>query len=253
MNTHDTGDDPTERDPTGIRAILSSLPDPGPMPADLVARITASLEQERAAGNVVPFGAARTPAEETRESWSHADRRPAHRRVQWLAAAAAVAVLASLGGTALVNDRFGSWTAMFSGSRSAGSTAMAAASTSSAGDAKAAAGGLAPGSAVLVYFSNHRYAASTLGKDAAGLLLRPGPELAPLAAESPSIGPIGTPLGARDCATSVGVPAELPLRADLGTYDGQPAVVLVSGATGAASAYVVSRSCVLLAGPVVVP
>ena len=34
-------------DPTGMRALLSSLPEPGPMPADLVARITASIAAEQ--------------------------------------------------------------------------------------------------------------------------------------------------------------------------------------------------------------
>ena len=51
-------------DPTGMRDLLAALPDPGPMPDDLVARITAALAQEsRAAslspstdaGNVVPL------------------------------------------------------------------------------------------------------------------------------------------------------------------------------------------------------
>lgn len=37
-----------EVDPTGVRAILSALPDPGPMPADLVHRITTSLAAEQA-------------------------------------------------------------------------------------------------------------------------------------------------------------------------------------------------------------
>ena len=36
---HDDAD-PIEHDPTGMRALLGSLPDPGPMPDDLVARIT---------------------------------------------------------------------------------------------------------------------------------------------------------------------------------------------------------------------
>ena len=41
-------DDPTpvEHDPTGMRDLLASLPDPGPMPDDLVARITAALAAE---------------------------------------------------------------------------------------------------------------------------------------------------------------------------------------------------------------
>ena len=37
---------PVEHDPTGMRALLASLPDPGPMPDDLVARISAALEAE---------------------------------------------------------------------------------------------------------------------------------------------------------------------------------------------------------------
>ena len=37
---------PVEHDPTGMRALLASLPDPGPMPDDLVARISAALAAE---------------------------------------------------------------------------------------------------------------------------------------------------------------------------------------------------------------
>ena len=47
-----------EHDPTGIRDLLSSLPDPGPMPADLVARINASIAAEQSAredSTVVPL------------------------------------------------------------------------------------------------------------------------------------------------------------------------------------------------------
>ncbi|WP_151523752.1 hypothetical protein [Serinicoccus kebangsaanensis] len=41
------GDPADEHDPTGVRDLLSALPDPGPMPADLVDRIHARLEVER--------------------------------------------------------------------------------------------------------------------------------------------------------------------------------------------------------------
>ena len=41
------GDSP-EDDPTGVRALLSSLPEPEPMPAYLVDRISASLAAEQA-------------------------------------------------------------------------------------------------------------------------------------------------------------------------------------------------------------
>ena len=43
-SSHASGDG--DHDPTGVRDLLGSLPDPGPMPGDLVARITASLEAE---------------------------------------------------------------------------------------------------------------------------------------------------------------------------------------------------------------
>lgn len=41
---HDNGN---EVDPTGVRALLSGLPEPGPMPDDVMARITASLQAEQ--------------------------------------------------------------------------------------------------------------------------------------------------------------------------------------------------------------
>lgn len=78
------GDD----DPTGVRDLLSSLPDPGPMPEDLVARIAERLEVEQdlrsgsrsghgPVADVVPL----TPR----------PRRPAQ-LLPWLAGAAAVAL-----------------------------------------------------------------------------------------------------------------------------------------------------------------
>lgn len=45
---HTPGHTPAEPDPTGVREILSSLRDPGPMPPDLIRRISASLSVEQA-------------------------------------------------------------------------------------------------------------------------------------------------------------------------------------------------------------
>ena len=42
---------PVEHDPTGMRALLASLPEPGPMPDDLVARISAALAAEAQRGD----------------------------------------------------------------------------------------------------------------------------------------------------------------------------------------------------------
>lgn len=47
MTTPGTPHHDSDDDPTGIRALLSSLPDPGPMPEELVQRISASLREEQ--------------------------------------------------------------------------------------------------------------------------------------------------------------------------------------------------------------
>ena len=48
MPAHQREDHAEDVDPTGIRDLLAALPDPGPMPDDLVRRIEARLEVERA-------------------------------------------------------------------------------------------------------------------------------------------------------------------------------------------------------------
>lgn len=47
MNNSARDDHDHEVDPTGVRALLSGLPDPGPMPDDVVARISESLQGEQ--------------------------------------------------------------------------------------------------------------------------------------------------------------------------------------------------------------
>jgi hypothetical protein len=85
-------------DPTGVRAMLSSLPDPGPMPPDLADRITARLRQEQSlrAGQ----------ADELLGATPLASRRARGSAHQWLAAAAAVAVVA-VGGAVVFQSALG--------------------------------------------------------------------------------------------------------------------------------------------------
>lgn len=89
MTTPPQGDDaPGEIDPTGVRALLSSLPDPGPMPGDLVARISSSLREEqrrREFGGTAPHTDVVSLAAERHV------RRPG-RTLAWIGSAAAVAV-----------------------------------------------------------------------------------------------------------------------------------------------------------------
>lgn len=125
---------PDDLDPTGVRALLANLPDPGPMPQDLVARISQSLalEQERrttgsAGGTAHPFGsplghhdtahqdtdqspsieqgmaAERTPEGVISLAAERQRRRPG-RTVMWLGGAAAVAMVATFSANQLLGD-----------------------------------------------------------------------------------------------------------------------------------------------------
>lgn len=242
-----------DADPTGIRALLSSLPDPGPMPAELATRIAAAIEAERRAladGSVHPFA---PPQRQSRLRW-----------VRYAAVAASALVVA--GGVGIwVNH---------SGTDSSSTTAAA----SSVGSNLAVAGGTAPQtdssgreeaakdrSAANTAPIDIQFAASGVAYTTAGFATQVrslsavrSQQLPALASESPGLGPITTPIGARDCASALGIPTDRPLLVEVATFDGKPAVVLLArGPEGGATAYAVARSCpagdFLLAGPVTVP
>lgn len=93
MTTPRHGDDaPGELDPTGVRALLSSLPDPGPMPGDLVARISTSLREEQQRRE---FSATAPHTDVISLAAERHVRRPG-RTLAWLGSAAAVAVAATV-------------------------------------------------------------------------------------------------------------------------------------------------------------
>lgn len=84
---------PTDRnaddvDPTGIRDLLAGLPDPGPMPDDLVRRIEARLEVEQAARQHGASARGRQADPVVDLAAERGRRRPA-RTLAWLGAAAA--------------------------------------------------------------------------------------------------------------------------------------------------------------------
>lgn len=110
--------DPTpddDLDPTGVRALLANLPDPGPMPEELVARISHSLELEQRRRTAAAAGAAETAEAEAAAAAEQpggpvvsltaerARRRPG-RTVLWLGGAAAVAMVATVSVNQLVGD-----------------------------------------------------------------------------------------------------------------------------------------------------
>lgn len=256
MNTHDDG-----TDPTGMRALLRGLPDPGPMPDDLVQRIQASLGEladghERVGRGPVPVqptvgGVPRGTHDPRRSSW-------------WVrnAPRLAVAAVVVVGGGALVSGPLGllghgedSMTATSDAAggavaeRGAGTPGVAPQSDD---DTEAAQTWTTPGP-VVVHMSGRSYTAAGLATQV-GDLSSAAPTR-PFTAESPGIGPIGTEIGVRSCLEALGLPRDTATDVDLGQVDGTPAAVLVVTAGGKRTAYAVGRECTLgnpavLAGPV---
>ncbi len=245
-------------DPTGMRALLSGLPDPGPMPEHVVHRIHASLAALAAehADPPVPVAPGRAaPSDEVPFAGPHGlgdlnaarGRRATPRWLPWAAAAGLVAVA---GGGLALGAGGQSVTAAFQGS-SADSVAAGARANAAAEDAKAATAAFA----TVIVMSNQGWTDAGLTAAASSLLDSTAASMAPLASESPSIGPIGTPLGARDCASALGVAPDARVIVDLGTYAGRPAALVVASTSdGQHTAYLVGRQCrqgspELVAGP----
>lgn len=247
----DPHDDPTpvEHDPTGMRALLAGLPDPGPMPPDLVARITAALAAEVDAGAGPPASVPAPPSDAGSHGATVVPLRRRRVRLRHLGVAAAVVAAVGLGGV-LLSTTPNSLTASIGAAGGSADSAASAGKAESAvpnraGSAGAAAGLVPrPGSgAVVVVTSGRSYTAAALAEGARALLAGPAPALRTLAAESPAIGPIGSPLGARACADALGVPADAGVLVDLADVDGRPGAVLVVDTGAARTAYAVERSC----------
>jgi hypothetical protein len=253
-----------DADPTGVRALLSSLPDPGPMPSDLAERITARLRQEqevRARGEVV--GATVTPL---------ADRRARRSPHHWLAAAAAVAAVA-VGGTLVVQSVLGdrgwdSVAAFYTGDarEEAGSDAADDAGAAGSdggsesgeelareGDSDVQAPGsveVMPGSAVLTR--------ETLAVGAAAAVES---ATAASGAVQEEAGALLTTEQAHACVRALGSdPADGSWMVGPAAFDGDPAVLVVATGESPARAWAVAPGCVdgdaaaeALHGPVALP
>ncbi|WP_344136856.1 hypothetical protein [Pedococcus bigeumensis] len=246
--------DDAEHDPTGIRALLSALPDPGPMPPDLVARISASIAQEQSArqgGTVVPL---------RRRTWGW----------QHLGAAAAAAVVLAVGLPALLTGTGpGDVMASLQGSSSADSASSAEGDTGAqadSGGAPAAPGPTVPrpttlgdqrvrGSVgdVALAATGTAYTTAGLATQAAAL----GTTFEASSAAKDTTVPSGE-AGLRSCLTALGVQDGLRVRGDVATLDGVPAVIALVDRGGTESVYAVAPDCDaqhprLLAGPLTLP
>ena len=109
-----------------------------------------------------------------------------------------------------------------------------------------------------IHHTARAYTSGAFDAQAAALLSSQGDAAAPFSAEAPAIGPIGTEVGLRSCLSALTTESWTTATADLGTFDGQPAAVVVLATGAGHTAYAVQRSCstghpALLMGPVRLP
>lgn len=237
---------PEDRDdPTGIRALLAGLGDPGPMPAHLVDRINASIAAEQQARGPHPSGTV-VPLRRRLPAWS---------RVGLVAAAvAAVAVgIPTMLGTG-PGDMMASLTRGGASSASDAAAGAPAPQLQSGQGPSAGSNRMASGvGAVTLAASGTAYTSSALATQARTVLDR-GP--APLELDDSLKGAAATnQTGLRDCLTALGVATWMPVAGDVGTYDGRPAVVAVVSTDTRQDVYAVGPDCdaahpTVMAGPV---
>ena len=257
---------PVEHDPTGMRALLAGLPDPGPMPDDLVARISAALAAEEQRGSSIDrlWGldddATGSPAGD--DPGPPAEVVPLRRRVglprrvglRHLGVAAAAVGVLGLGGF-LVRSVPGDIVASF-GMAGGSSDSQAAADSAAGQSGRQAWVAPAAGSGeVVVVMSGADHSSDRLEVTARELDDGTLDPIAELSAESPSLGPIATQVGARSCATALGIAADAGLLVDVSEVDGVSAAVLVVHSGQGRAAFAVDRSCTtgapgLIRGPV---
>ena len=226
---------PDEEDPTGIRALLGSLPAPGPMPDDVSRSISAALAREQEAraaqgsgsGNVAPLARGRQGRRAGAARWQ--------RVAVSLGAAAAVAAVAVIGVSALQD-------------RQAPTTAVPTAQRSTGGSLE---------DRVVVESTGTNYTKPGLATQAAALEAGNGPTLSPQ--EVKRVGAMATRAGIVACMQSIGkglLDDPDKITVDIAHYEGKPAVVVVVTKDGSSTAWVVSRKCTQgeppLAGPTAV-
>jgi hypothetical protein len=247
---HDDAD-PIEHDPTGMRALLGSLPDPGPMPDDLVARITAALDAEGRSG-----------ASAGGDTGGPGTVVPLHRRRGWQLLGVAAAAVVAFGVGGMVVDQLAPGGLQATLGLSGGSADSAAGGAPAEVAAPLGADRSGGSSAVLVLASGTDYTSGELAAQAGHLPVpdREGDDGSKdAAALPPGAGAVADAAGARSCAGALGVGTSDPVVVDVATMSGRPvAVVVATAQDGVRRAWVVERSChegepAVVAGPVAVP
>lgn len=216
-----------------VVALLAAAPDVGPMPERFARRIEAALADEvRLRVDPGPLSGVDRDRDVIGPLLSHR-RQPTSRMA--VAAVAAAAAVVAVGGSALHATK-----------RPNGAAAIRDTVSTAAPSSPTATGASAPATAIgnpHIQLSTTAYDAGNLALGARRLLQSPVTPLDPLAAEAPAIGPIGTPVGLASCLDALGVTDADAVSADIATFQGRPATVVVVTRAGRATAWAVERSC----------
>ena len=223
-------------DQTGVRALLSALPEPDPMPAYLVERISASLAAEQAQRADVSSGASVTPLVATTR------RRPGRLLFSIAGAAAAVVMIGVLGNNLLRTNQSGGLTSAASSAITSSSRVAGGGEPPSAYD-KAVPGSPSTPPLIQIRQSDVRYTQATFAAQARTLHGVAFDSTQPMAGASSALGHIGTTGGLTDCLGAIGAGGAQMVQADLAFYEGQPAVIIVATTDGVPTAYAVGRGC----------
>lgn len=221
-------------DPTGVRALLSGLPEPDPMPSYLVERIHASLnaaQSQRAAGF---SGALVTPLRATSR------RRPG--RALFAVAGAAAVVLLAVVGTGLLKANQTELSTTSAASIPTGHQGASSAPPPAASDRAAPAAPAVP-APIQIGASGTRYTKADFAAQARSLgaaVSNPGQ---PKAAGSLGIRQTDTQAGLTECLSGLGVVGVRIVHADLAFYEGVPAMIIVATTNNGPIAYAVGRDC----------
>jgi hypothetical protein len=224
-----------------VRDLLRSLPDPGPVPPDVLDRITQTLQELQAERGGKAASGVGSPRELSGAT-AVPLRRPSH-RVVWLAAAAALVLS---GGGAVVSQ-------LASDTSAGESAASVAARTSESGlgppalDARLHASGIDYRQVDLVRQARALLATPPLSSaakgDVAGGSADQGGSGQGVQRQPRAPAPLMSSDAVSACLQAMGVAATSLLTADRATYEGRPALVLVVNAGSASQVRVVSPNC----------
>ena len=227
-----------------VRALLAQAPEPVEMPREVSDRIeTALAGAARLRVQPGPLSApgadgSATPDEALGATVTALPARNRPPRPLQLAAAVAAAVVVVAGGASMLHA-----TQRPNGAAVVGglvSTPPSQPPSETPVDPATNGGGPRPPH---IQLSTTAYDSGNLAGKARELLDHPGMPLQDLAAESPHLGPIATPIGLQSCLSALGVTDPAAVSADLATFEGRPAAIVVVTRDGTSTAWAVERSC----------